>query len=156
MGSIYKCKCNECSHDFTVYDGDGIRFIGLICNTCGNRSSIPRHAPRPPREGRDVPSFLQTSSYFSLPPIPDAEIKRFTDAEFSNIDQLIKDVGAFSSDRWDDFEIAGLLALRNPCKCGGIVDIAANSIKIDAPNALTRCPACRSEQITSTETGAWD
>jgi len=156
MGAIYKCKCNECSHDFTVYDGDGMRYLGLICNTCGDRSSITRHAPRPPREGRDVPSFLQTSRFFSLPPIPEAEIKRFTGEEFANIELLCKAAGDENTDLWDDFEIAALIEQKNPCKCGGRVELAAKTARAGGSNAMTRCPACRSDQITATNTGIWD
>ena len=117
MGTTYQCRCNACSHNFTVYDGDGMRAIGLICNGCGQRSGIPRHAPRPPREGRDVPSFLQTSRYFSLPPITKAEIKRFTDQELLNINEICKTAGSEDTDRWDDFEIVALIAQKSLCQC---------------------------------------
>lgn len=156
MGTTYKCRCTACSHDFTVYDGDGMRSLGLICNTCGQRSSIPRQAPRPPREGRDVPSFLQTSRYFSLPTIPYAQIRRFTDQELVNIDALCKTSGSEDADQWDDFEIDALMAQRTPCQCSGLFDFAAKTARTGGPNAMTRCPACRSNQITATNTGAWD
>jgi hypothetical protein len=156
VGATYQCRCNTCSHDFTIHDGDGMRTIGLICIECGHHSSIPRHAPRPPREGRDVPSFLQTSRFFSLPPIPDAEIKRFTDEEFANIDELSKAAEVESTDRWDDFEISALIEQKNPCQCGGRFDLAAKTARTGTPNAMTRCPACRSDQITATSTGVWD
>jgi hypothetical protein len=156
MGTIYKCFCSACSHDFTIYDGDGMHSIGLICNGCGKRSSIPRQAPRPPREGRDVPSFLQTSRFYSLPPIPDSEITRFTDEGLANIDQLNKSSGSEGGDRWDDFEIATLINVKNPCLCGGVVDLESKSKRTGDPNAMTRCPACRSDQINTTNTGAWD
>jgi hypothetical protein len=133
-----------------------MRAIGLICNACGQRSGIPRHAPRPPREGRDVPNFLQTSRYFSLPPIPEAEIRRFTDEELANIDQLHKTFGSEGGDRWDDFETAALIAQRNPCQCSGQFDFATKTARTGGPNAMTRCPACRSDQITAMNTGAWD
>jgi hypothetical protein len=156
MGTIYKCCCSACSHDFTIYDGDGMHSIGLICNGCGKRSSIPRQAPRPPREGRDVPSFLQTSRYFSLPPIPDADIRRFTAKELLNIEALCKTSGSEDTDQWDEFETAALIAQKNPCQCGGRVDLAAKTARTGTPNGKTRCPACRSHQITATNTGAWD
>jgi hypothetical protein len=156
MGAIYQCRCNACSHDFTIYDGDGMRTVGLICIGCGQRSSIPRHAPRPPREGRDVPSFLKTSCFFSLPPIPDAEIKRFTGEEFANIGLLCKVAGGENTDRWDDFEIDALIEQKNPCQCDGRLDLAAKTARTGDPNAMTRCPACRSDQITATSTGMWD
>ena len=156
MGTTYHCHCNNCRHDFTVWDGDGMRSIGLICKTCGKRSSIPRNAPRPPREGREVPSFLQTSRFFSLPPIPEEEIRRFTDEEMVNIDQLSKNALEHVADRWDDFEMAALIAYKNPCRCSGIVDIAAKSARASGPNVMTRCPACLSENITSNNTGLWD
>lgn len=156
MGTTYQCRCKACSNDFTVFDGDGMRTNGLICNGCGLRTSIPRQAPRPPREGRDVPSFLQTSRFFSLPPIPDAEIKRFTDEEFANMELLCKAAGVESTDRWDDFEIAALIEQKNPCQCGGRFDLAAKTAGTGDPNAMTRCPACRSDQIAATSTGMWD
>ena len=156
MGTIYKCCCSACSHDFTIYDGDGMHSIGLICNGCGQRSGIPRHAPRPPREGRDVPSFLQTSRYFSLPPISEAEIRRFTAQELLNIYEIGKSAGSEDTDRWDDFELAALIAQKNPCECNGLVDLAAKTKGTGGPNAMTRCPACRSDQITATNAGAWD
>ena len=156
MGTTYQCHCNACSHNFTVYDGDGMRAIGLICKGCGQRSDIPRHAPRPPREGRDVPSFLQTSRYFSLPPITEAEIRRFTDQELLNIIDICKTAGSEDTDRWDDFEIAALIAQKNPCQCSGQFVLAAKTARTSDPNAMTRCPDCRSVQITATSTGAWD
>lgn len=133
-----------------------MRSIGLICKTCGKRSSIPRNAPRPPREGRDVPSFLQTSRYFSLAQIPDAEIRRFKDEELANIDELCKVACSEDADQWDDFETAKLIAQKNPCQCGGIFDIATKSARISGPNAMTRCLVCLSENITSINTGLWD
>ena len=156
MGTTYHCHCNNCHHDFTVYDGDGMHSIGLICKTCGKRASIPRNAPRPPREGRDVPSFLQTSRYFSLPPIPDEQIRRFTDEEMVNIDQLSKNALEHVADRWDDYEMAALISNKTPCQCGGLIDVASKTVRTDGPNRLTRCPVCRSEAITSTSTGVWD
>ncbi len=156
MGLIYRCLCKTCSHDFTVYDGEGIRVTGLICNTCGKRSNFPRSAPRPPREGRNVPSFLQTSRFFSLARIPDSEIRRFTDEELTNIDELCKTEFCEDTEKWDDFEIAKLIAQKNPCLCGGIVDLAAKSARSSWPNAKTRCPSCNSDQITSENIGTWD
>jgi hypothetical protein len=156
MGITYQCRCNACSQNFTVYDGDGMRAIGLICNGCGQLSGIPRHAPRPPREGRDVPSFLHTSRYFSLQPITEAEIRRFTDQELLNINEICKTTVSEDTDRWDDFEIAALIAQKNPCQCSGQFDLAAKTARTGGPNAMTRCPACRSVQITATSTGAWD
>lgn len=156
MGTIYRCRCNACSDDFTIHDGDGMRTIGLICNGCGQRSGIPRHAPRPPREGREVPSFLQTSRYFSLPPISDADIRRFTVEELLNIDALFKTSGPEDNDQWDDFEIAALIEQKNPCQCAGRFDLAASTARTGDSNAMTRCPTCRSDQITATSTGMWD
>jgi len=156
MGLIYRCICETCNHVFTVYDGEGIRVTGLICNTCGKRSNFPRNAPRPPREGREVPSFLQTSRLFSLARIPDAEIRRFTDEELTNIDEVCKTAFSDDTDQWDDFETAKLIAQKNPCQCHGIVDLAAKAARPDGPNAMTRCPACRSDQVTSKNTGTWD
>ena len=156
MGTIYKCCCSICSHDFTVYDGDGMHSIGLICNGCGKRSSIPRQAPRPPREGRDVPSFLKTSRFYSLPPILDIEIRRFTDEELANIDQLHKTFASAGCDRWDDFEMASLIEKKNPCQCGGVVDLESKNKRTGGPNAMTRCPVCRSDQITAANSGLWD
>ena len=156
MGTTFHCHCNNCHNDFKVYDGDGMRSIELICKTCGKRSSIPRNAPRPPREGRDVPSFLQTSRFFSLAQIPDAEIRRFTDEELTNIDEVCKTAFSEDTDQWDDFETAVLIAFKNPCQCGGIVDIAAKSARNGGPNAMTRCQVCLSDNITSNNTGVWD
>ena len=156
MGSVYLCSCKTCSHTFKIIDGDGMRSLGLMCHTCGQRASIPRHAPRPPREGREIPSFLQTSRFVSLPPIPDAEIQRFTDKEFANIELLSKAAGVENTDRWDDFEIGALIEQKNPCQCGSRFDLAAKTARTGDPNAMTRCPACRSDQITATSTGMWD
>ena len=133
-----------------------MRSIGLICKICGKRSSIPRNAPRPPREGRNVHSFLQTSRFFSLARIPDAEIRRFTDEELTNIDEVCKTAFSEDTDQWDDFETAKLIAQKNPCQCNGIVDLAAKSARPDGPNAMTRCPACHSDQVTSKNIGTWD
>ena len=155
MGTTYHCHCKTCDHDFTVYDGDGMHSIGLICSSCGKRSSVPRHAPRPPREGRQVPKFLQTSRFFSLPPIPDEQIRRFTDNELTNIDDLCKAACPEDTDKWDAFETAALIANKNPCPCGGVVDIAAKSVT-GGVNAMSRCPVCLSKALTSNKTGLWD
>ena len=156
MGTTYHCYCNNCHHDFTVYDGDGMRSIGLICKTCGKRASIPRNAPRPPREGRDVPSFLQTSRYFSLPPIPDEQIRRFTDEELADIEQAFNTGGTEDIDQWDDFELAKLISLKAPCQCETSIDFASKTVSNCGPNTLTRCPACRSCQIEAKNVGLWD
>ena len=156
MGTIYKCCCVECSNNFIVYDGDGMHRIGLICSSCGQRSGFPRQAPRPPREGRDVPRFLQTSRFNSLQPIPEIEIRRFTGDELANIDQLHNSLGSDGCDRWDDFEIVAFINKKNPCQCGGSVDFESKTKRAGGPNFMTRCPACRSDQITATNTGIWD
>jgi len=91
-----------------------------------------------------------------LPPIPDLEIRRFTDEELANIDQLNKTFASEGCDRWDDFEMASLIEKKNPCQCGGGVDLESKTKRTGAPNAMTRCPACRSDQINTTNTGAWD
>jgi hypothetical protein len=156
MGTIYKCCCNACSNDFTIYDGDGMHSIGLICIGCGKRSSVPRCAPRPPREGREVPSFLQTSRFYSLPPIPDMEIRRFTDEEFTNINQLHKTFGSEGGDRWDGFEITTLIDKKNPCLCGGTVDLESKTSSEFAPNSNTRCPKCNSKNFNYDVQGNWD
>ena len=156
MGTIYKCCCSACSHDFTVYDGDGMHSIGLICNGCGKRSSIPRQAPRPPREGREVPSFLQTSRFYSLPPIPDSQITRFSDEELANIDQLNKNFESDGCDHWDGFEIETLISKKNPCACGGTVDLESKTSSEFAPNSNTRCPKCNSKNFNYEFDGDWD
>lgn len=156
MGTIYQCRCKECHHGFAVYDGDGMLSIGLICKTCGQRSGIPRSAPRPPRDGLDVPKFLQTTRHFSLPPIPDTEILRFTDLELANINQLVKTHGLAATDCWDDFEIKALISMKNPCQCNGLVELAAKTAIAGGPNSMTRCPSCRSDQVTAENTGGWD
>ena len=156
MGVVYQCKCKACGNGFVIHDGDGMRKLGLICNTCGQRSYIPRQAPRPPREGREVPSFLQTSQFFTLPPIPDAQIKRFTADELANIDQLATSSGAYEVDRWDGFEMAALIAHKNPCECGGLVNLAKETERTGGPNTMTRCPSCQSNELTATATGVWD
>ena len=145
-----------CQHEFIVYDGDGMFTLGLICKTCGKRSGIPRRAPRPPREGLVVPKFLQTSRYFSLPPIPEAEILRFTELELANIYELSKTYGLAATDSWDDSEIKALIDRKNPCECNGQVDLAAKTEIAGGPNSMTRCPSCRSDQVTTEKKGVWD
>lgn len=130
--------------------------IGLICSSCGKRSSVPRHAPRPPREGRHVPGFLQTSRYFSLPPIPDEQIRRFTDEELANIELASKSGSEEGYDQWDEFEMAKLVALKAPCQCEATTAFASKTASNHGPNTLTRCPACRSIQIEGKNVGVWD
>lgn len=156
MGLAYQCHCLACEHDFTVYYGDGMHSIGLICSSCGKRSSVPRHAPRPPREGRHVPSFLQTSRFFSLPPIPAEKIRRFTDEELANIEQVFKSGSEADSDQWDAIEMAKLIALKASCQCGSTKDFASKTANDQGPNTLTRCPACGASQIEAKNVGTWD
>jgi hypothetical protein len=103
-----------------------------------------------------VPKFLQTTRYFSLPSIPDTEILRFSDLELANINQLAKAYDLAATDFWDDFEIEALISMRNPCQCNGPVELAAKTAIVCGPNSMTRCPSCRSEQVTAENTGGWD
>jgi hypothetical protein len=99
---------------------------------------------------------LQTSRYFSLPPIPDADIRRFTAKELLNIEALCKTSGLEDTDQWDEFETAALIAQKNPCQCGGTVDLESNTSSELAPNSNTRCPKCNSKNFNYDVEGDWD
>lgn len=156
MGNSYQCNCTKCNTVFNVHDGDGMHSLGLICNQCGNRSYVPRSAPRPPRDGRVVPSFLQTDEFQSLPPVEFSKIRRFTEDELKNIQELSKRSNKYERDQWDEFELSALIELKNPCNCGGTINLASLTFKADNINSLTRCPNCNSSKVTSTLKGSWD
>ena len=151
MGIIYDCNCNECKHEFKIYDGEGRASISLICANCGKGSGIPRRAPRPDRNGREVSPVLTTTTYYSTPPIAADQIKRFTKDELMHIDPLKSD----GDDWWDDFEIEALIESKNPCACGGVVQKDSITAETGRPNSLRRCPNCKSFNFKFGHIGAW-
>jgi Zn finger protein HypA/HybF involved in hydrogenase expression len=143
MGTGYHCRCNDCSREFKAYAGDGFYFKGLICQQCGAGSAIPRFAPR---AGTVVAANALTEGV--QPTAADSGAKiRFSDEEL----KALLEPGKFprNGDTWDSFEIDALVRLRNPCKCGGLVDLSLKSARQANLNMHTRCPECRSKNLTT-------
>lgn len=115
MGTLFHTSCNNCNQEDTLSWGDGIFTIQYQCCTCFKLFNIPRKAPRPNREGRDVPKFLEKSNFKSLAPIPTYEIIRFTEENLMHFLEA-RTQWQFGDDEWDSFEVEQLIALI-ACKC---------------------------------------
>lgn len=158
MATTYQCICKACQHEFTLDDGDGMYYLALICDSCGKHSSIPRHAPRPLRDGHDVPPYLTTINYYSTPPIPPENIRRFSQEELGRINEITRELMQKywdCKDSWDDFEIQALIKLKNPCTCAGTF-VSLPKPEFGKPNPMCRCPQCKSKDFSFAETGLSD
>lgn len=155
MGTRYQCKCKQCEHEFAVQEGDGMFYKELICKGCGKRSGIPRHAPRPPRAGREIPPFLQTDTFKSTPPIADKDVLRFSESEMAVFLETPR-AWPKSGENWEPHEVDMMLKLRNPCQCGDTAVIASKYLPdnprgiSDTPHPMTRCPNCRQQDFDVT------
>jgi len=160
VGYIFKCTCKDCQHKFDLYDGDGRYSIGLICDSCGAHSGFPRSAPRPDRQGnlKWNERLRGPNPNPPQPPIPASEIRRFSDEELTQLRG--RAVTAEDPDHWDDFEKEAFIRLKNPCRCGGLFDLARKTERPHGPgwgpNTLTRCPQCKSGNLGYEERGCWD
>ena len=155
MGSVFKCSCRDCGNSFDRYEGVGRYSRPLICNNCGEAAWIPRVAPRPDSRWR-----RNDRGELKVVPIEDVKVVPFSRDELMKI--LGSKMSLVESDSWLDQELAILVELRNPCKCGGDVDLASKTARVGAgglhaaPNTLTRCPMCRSENYSFFQAGLWD
>lgn len=115
MGTLYKTACNSCLEEYELSWGDGMFNLQFQCKNCLRLFNIPRNAPRPNRNGRVVPKFLETHDFKSLAPIPNAEITRFTNeslkAYFDTRSQW-----QHGDDLWDAYEIELLISFI-ACEC---------------------------------------
>lgn len=155
MGSLFKCLCHDCGESFDRYEGVGRYSMSLICGDCGKAAWIPRTAPRPDSRWRRT-----DSGNLEVVPIEDVKVVPFNREELKAI--LDRKIAPGDSDSWLDQELAILVELRNPCECGGAVELASKSARVGAggfhvaPNTLTRCPTCRSENYAFGEASLWD
>lgn len=155
MGSLFKCSCHDCGESFDRYEGVGRYSRPLICSDCGRAAWIPRTAPRPDSRWRRT-----DSGELKVVPIEEVKVVPFNRDELKLI--LGSKISPSESDAWLDQELAIMVELRNPCKCGGAVDLASKSERVGAggfhaaPNTLTRCPTCRSENYAFSQVGPWD
>ena len=155
MGTRYQCKCRQCEHEFFVQEGEGMYYQEFICKGCGKRSGIPRHAPRPPRAGREIPPYLQTSTFKSTPPIAEADVLRFSESEMARFLATPNEWPKYGED-WEPHEIAMMLKLKNPCECGDAQVIASEYLpenprgRSGTPHPMTRCPHCREQDFAVT------
>jgi hypothetical protein len=115
MSTLYKTKCRNCEEQSEVVWGDGMFHIQYQCVGCLKLFNIPRKAPRQNRNGREVPKFLETQSFKTIPPTASDEITRFTIEElkkyFENSFEWQK-----GDDEWDDFEIQQIISIES-CNC---------------------------------------
>ncbi len=143
MAEIYKAICKNCSSEKSVLWGDGMYYIQYQCSNCLKTVGIPRHAPRPNREGREVPKFLEKDSFYSYPPTPIEEIIRFTDAE---LEEHLSNHVAWQNgdDEWDEFEVKKILQIRG-CKCSSAFERVSRD---SSPS--TKCESCNSVDFQMT------
>jgi len=143
MAAIYKAICKNCSSEKRVLWGDGMYYIQYQCSSCLKTINIPRHAPRPNREGREVPKFLETIAFHSYPPTPTDEIIRFTDAELNyHLKNHVRwQVG---NDKWDEFEIQKILQILG-CECFSTFERVSRD---SSPS--TKCDTCSSVDFQMT------
>ena len=159
MGTFFACTCKDCGHDFRSYEGVGRYSQPLICSTCGTRAYIPRVAPRPNR-------YRQRIEFEKMVKDGAAVASAYPDLNAFNRDELKKILESKKPldgmDAWLDEELMVLVELRNPCACGGTLDLASKTERnlapgvSAAPNSLVRCPECRSMDYSFAEQGLWD
>ena len=117
MAILYKAKCCKCS-EVTEYSwGHGIFHLQYQCCSCLKLFLLPRKAPRPNRNGLEVPKFLEKNNYKSFPPTQKEKIIRFSDIE---IDTYLKNriQWQYGDDDWDEHEILRLTKQVASCGCG--------------------------------------
>jgi hypothetical protein len=149
VGTLYKIICDSCFDERQLSYGDGMFHLQYQCNSCFKLFNIPRKAPRPNRNGREVPKFLEKHDFKSLPPTPINEIIHFTD-EYLNAYLKARSQWCHGGDEWDSYEIGQLISLVS-CECNDIV------IKISEQSQLrTTCFKCGSLNIDFVKIGASD
>jgi hypothetical protein len=115
MGTLYKITCKRCEEIAEVAWGDGMFYLQFQCDSCLKLFHIPRKAPRQNRNGREVPKFLETQSFKTIPSTPIDEITRFTDEELKKyVEKRFQ--WQTGDDEWDELEIQQLISIAS-CKC---------------------------------------
>ena len=120
MGTLYRITCESCQDEHELSWGDGIFHLQFQCKCCLKLFNIPRKAPRPNRNGRDVPKFLEKHDFKSLPPTPINEIVRFTDENLKSYLDA-RSQWQHGDDEWDAYELEQLFAF-NSCDCDADVE----------------------------------
>lgn len=140
MATIYKATCKNCSNEEKVLWGDGLFYVQYQCTNCLKTVAIPRHAPRPNREGREVPKFLEKVGFYSYPPTPTVEIRRFTEAELK---EHLSNHLAWQNgdDEWDESEVLKILQIMC-CDCYASLERVS---KDSSPSA--KCDSCNSVNL---------
>ena len=149
MGTLYKTTCNDCSEECEISWGDGMFHLQFQCKSCLKLFNISRKAPRPNRNGHEVPKFLEKNDFKSLPPTPINEIIRFTD---ENLKAYIEARSQWQhgDDEWDDYEIQQLISLVS-CDCDSDVAHVTQQLPLQ-----TKCKLCGSKRYDAIKVGASD
>ena len=149
MGILYRITCNRCLDERELSWGDGMFHLQYLCNSCLNLFNIPRKAPRPNRNGREVPKFLEKHDFKSFPPTPINEIIRFTDENLkAYIDARFQ--WQHGDDEWDEYEIEQLISLVS-CDC----DSDIIHVTQETPITIS-CVRCGSINLQKTNIGTSD
>jgi hypothetical protein len=149
MGTLYKITCKRCEEIAEVAWGDGMFYLQFQCDSCLKLFHIPRKAPRQNRNGREVPKFLETQSFKTIPPTPIDEITRFTDEELKKyVENRVQ--WQKGDDEWDEFEIKQLISIAS-CKCDALF---ARVSKIKQMNVS--CQKCGSKNHEKEVVGTVD
>jgi hypothetical protein len=149
VGTLYKITCTNCQDERQLSWGDGMFHLQFQCKYCYKLFNIPRNAPRPNRNGRLVPKFLEKHDFKSLPETPNNEIIRFAD-------EFLKDYIETSSqwkhgdDEWDEYEIEKLISLIT-CECDSDIVHVTQHLPIE-----TRCKYCGSSEHQKINIGTSD
>lgn len=159
MATVYQCICSDCTHAFTIHDGGGMTYQQLLCDQCGKAIHVPRYAPRPRREGHNLPPFLQRGNYKPSAPIAFQDIQRFSTVELKDFLMHPKRWPRLG-DSWDAYEIQEIFAILGHCACGG--EWTGSEVSpdnhglINVPHSYHRCPECRSRAFTYEATALLD
>lgn len=128
MGVLYKITCNDCSEEHEISWGEGMFHLQFQCKCCLKLFNIPRKAPRPNRNGREVPKFLEKHDFKSFPPTPNSDIIRFTDENLkAYLDASFQ--WQHGDDEWDSYEIEQLISLLS-CECDDDVTNVNNQTQL--------------------------
>jgi len=140
MGTLYKMTCKSCEEIAEVAWGDGMFYLQFQCGSCLKLFHIPRKAPRQNRNGREVPKFLETQSFMTIPSTPIDEITRFTDEELKEyVEKRFQ--WQTGDDEWDEFEIQQLISLLS-CKCDALFTRVSTIKKM-----IVSCQKCGSTNL---------
>ena len=144
MGTLYKMTCNSCEEVAELAWGDGMFYLQFQCDSCLKLFQIPRNAPRQNRYGREVPKFLETQSFKTIPPLPIDEITRLTDEELNKyLEKRIQ--WQQGDDEWDEFEIKKIISLLS-CRCDALFTRVSTIKKMIV--ACQKCGSTNHEVVT--------